>query len=135
MHIANSLSSVIYPPASLNGPPPFIFMHFSIKISFCTFLANSLKEPHESPAKAPKMQPKDLSRKESVSCLRLIRIYSFTFSIDSTDSDSYSVFFSSLASFSAAGHLDLVSAFEYEFLMSLYHSNVCGVKDYKFSNP
>ena len=58
-----------------------------------------------------------------------------TFSIDSTDSDSDSSFFSSFASFNAAGHLDLVSSLLYEFLILLYHPNVNGVKDYDTSTP
>ena len=66
-HIASSLSSVIYPDPSLNGPPPFINMQFIISSSVATYLMNSKNEPQASPVKAPMIQPKALSSKESVS--------------------------------------------------------------------
>ena len=63
-HIANSESSVIYPaPIPAHGPPPGIFMHSSIFSSEIIMLLNSLKEPHESPMKAPSMHPNARSSK------------------------------------------------------------------------
>ena len=63
--IASSLSSVIYPGANLNGPPPGISIHFSINYLDSTLLLNSLYEPHESPINAPIIHPNALSSKES----------------------------------------------------------------------
>ena len=63
MHIASSLSSVIYPAATLHGPPPGMVMHLSITSSEARFGLNSLKEPQESPTNAPTIQPKARSSK------------------------------------------------------------------------
>lgn len=63
IHIASSLSSVIYPAATRHGPPPGIVMHLSIISSEAKFGLNSLKEPQESPTNAPTIQPNARSSK------------------------------------------------------------------------
>jgi hypothetical protein len=80
IHIASSLSSVIYPVQSLQGPPPGIFMQSSINLSPCIAVVNSFFEPQASPTKAPAIHPKALSTNELFRILLYISIFLLSYS-------------------------------------------------------
>lgn len=58
----NSPSSVIYPGATLCGPPPGIIIDFATDTWLITYYENSKYVPIASPNKAPIMQPYAKSR-------------------------------------------------------------------------